>query len=175
LPQNHADRYVGHALNTVLGGSMSSRLFQNVRERRGLAYSVFSSMSAYQDAGALSIYAGCANDAVSELIDVVLAEIRRMRKEPIAADELRRAKDHLKGSLMLNLESTSSRMSHHARQEIYRDYEDSLDEMLESIERVTVDDVHQLAGRLFARDGLSATVLGNVNGLQLTREQLRID
>ena len=175
LPQNHADRYIGHALNTVLGGSMSSRLFQNVRERRGLAYSVFSSMSAYQDAGALSIYAGCANDAVSELIDVVLAEIRRMRKEPITADELRRAKDHLKGSLMLNLESTSSRMSHHARQEIYRDYEDSLDEMLESIERVTADDVHQLAGRLFARDGLSATVLGNVNGLQLTREQLRID
>ena len=175
LPQNHADRYIGHALNTVLGGSMSSRLFQNVRERRGLAYSVFSSMSAYQDAGALSIYAGCANDAVSELIDVVLAEIRRMRKEPITADELRRAKDHLKGSLMLNLESTSSRMSHHARQEIYRDYEESLDEMLESIERVTADDVHQLAGRLFARDGLSATVLGNVNGLQLTREQLRID
>ena len=175
LPQNHADRYIGHALNTVLGGSMSSRLFQNVRERRGLAYSVFSSMSAYQDAGALSIYAGCANDAVSELIDVVLAEIRRMRKETITADELRRAKDHLKGSLMLNLESTSSRMSHHARQEIYRDYEDSLDEMLESIERVTADDVHQLAGRLFARDGLSATVLGNVNGLQLTREQLRID
>ncbi len=175
LPQNHADRYVGHALNTVLGGSMSSRLFQNVRERRGLAYSVFSSMSAYQDAGALSIYAGCGNEVVSELVDVVVAEIRRMRNEPIPADELRRAKDHLKGSLMLNLESTSSRMSHHARQEIYRDREDSLDEMLESIERVTAEDVRRLAGELFARDGLSATVLGNVNGLQLTREQLRID
>jgi predicted Zn-dependent peptidase len=175
LPQNHADRYVGHALNTVLGGSMSSRLFQNVRERRGLAYSVFSSMSAYQDAGALSIYAGCGNEVVSELIGVVVAEIRRMRNEPIPDDELRRAKDHLKGSLMLNLESTSSRMSHHARQEIYRDREDSLDEMLESIERVTADDVQRLAGELFARDGLSATVLGSVNGLQLTREQLRID
>jgi predicted Zn-dependent peptidase len=175
LPQNHADRYVGYALNTVLGGSMSSRLFQNVRERRGLAYSVFSSMSAYQDAGALSIYAGCGNDVVEELVEVVVAEIRRMRNEPIPADELRRAKDHLKGSLMLNLESTSSRMSHHARQEIYRDREDSLDEMLESIERVTADEVLRLAGELFARDGLSVTVLGGVNGLQLTREQLRID
>jgi predicted Zn-dependent peptidase len=175
LPQNHPDRYVGYALNTVLGGSMSSRLFQNVRERRGLAYSVFSSMSAYQDAGALSIYAGCGNDVVSELVDVVVGEIRRMRNEPIPADELRRAKDHLKGSLMLNLESTSSRMSHHARQEIYRDREDSLDEMLESIERVTVDDVQRLASDLFARDGLSVTVLGSVNGLQLNREQLRID
>ena len=175
LPQNHADRYVGHALNTVLGGSMSSRLFQNVRERRGLAYSVFSSMSAYQDAGALSIYAGCGNEVVSELVEVVVGEIRRMRNEPIPADELRRAKDHLKGSLMLNLESTSSRMSHHARLEIYRDREDSLDEMLESIERVTVDDVHRLTGELFTRDGLSVTVLGSVNGLQLTREQLRLD
>ena len=123
----------------------------------------------------LSIYAGCGNEVVSELVDVVVAEIRRMRNEPIPADELRRAKDHLKGSLMLNLESTSSRMSHHARQEIYRDREDSLDEMLESIERVTAEDVRRLAGELFARDGLSATVLGNVNGLQLTREQLRID
>ena len=175
LPQNHADRYVGHALNTVLGGSMSSRLFQNVRERRGLAYSVFSSMSAYQDAGALSIYAGCGNDVVEELVEVVVAEIRRLRNEPMPADELRRAKDHLKGSLMLNLESTSSRMSHHARQEIYRDRADSLDEMLESIEGVAADDVHRLAAALFARDGLSVTVLGGVNGLQLTREQLRID
>jgi predicted Zn-dependent peptidase len=175
LPQNHPDRYAGYALNTVLGGSMSSRLFQNVREKRGLAYAVFSSMSAYQDAGALSIYAGCGNDAVGELIDVVVAEIRRLKHQPLGADELRRAKDHLKGSLMLNLESTSSRMSHHARQEIYRDRADTLDDMLAAIERVSVDDVQRLAGQFFDGDALGATVLGNVNGLQLTREQLRID
>jgi predicted Zn-dependent peptidase len=175
LPQNHPDRYAGYALNTVLGGSMSSRLFQNVREKRGLAYAVFSSMSAYQDAGALSIYAGCGNDAVAELIDVVVAEIRRLKHEPLGADELRRAKDHLKGSLMLNLESTSSRMSHHARQEIYRDRADTLDDMLAAIERVSVEDVQRLAGQFFDGDALGATVLGNVNGLQLTREQLRID
>jgi predicted Zn-dependent peptidase len=175
LPQNHPDRYAAYALNTVLGGSMSSRLFQNVREKRGLAYAVFSSMSAYQDVGALSIYAGCGNDAVSELVDVVVAEIRRIKHEAVPADELRRAKDHLKGSLMLNLESTSSRMSHHARQEIYRDRADSLDDMLNAIEQVAVGEVQRLATEFFDRDALGVTVLGKVNGLQLTRDQLRVD
>jgi predicted Zn-dependent peptidase len=175
LPQNHPARYAAYALNTVLGGSMSSRLFQNVREKRGLAYAVFSSISAYQDVGSLSIYAGCGNETVGELVDVVIAELRRMRRDAVPPDELRRAKDHLKGSLMLNLESTSSRMSHHARQEIYRDRADTLDEMLAAIERVTADDIQRLAGLFFSGDSLGATVLGNVNGLQLTREQLRID
>jgi predicted Zn-dependent peptidase len=175
LPQNHPDRYAAYALNTVLGGSMSSRLFQNVREKRGLAYSVFSSLSAYQDVGALSVYAGCGNESVSELVDIVIAEIRRLTREPLPADELRRAKDHLKGSLMLNLESTSSRMSHHARQEIYRDRADTLDDLLAAIEEVTVDDVQRLASDFFVGNTLGLTVLGNVNGLQLTKERLRVD
>jgi predicted Zn-dependent peptidase len=175
LPQNHPDRYAAYALNTVLGGSMSSRLFQNVREKRGLAYAVFSSLSAYQDVGALSIYAGCGNGVVRELVDIVVAEIRRLTHDPVPGDELRRAKDHLKGSLMLNLESTSSRMSHHARQEIYRDRPDTLDEMLAEIERVTIDDVQRLATRFFGGQPLGVTVLGDVNGLQLTTEQLQVD
>jgi predicted Zn-dependent peptidase len=174
LPQNHPDRYVSYALNTVLGGSMSSRLFQNVRERRGLAYSVYSGLTAYQDAGAISIYAGCANDAVSELIDVVVAELRQVKETPVSDAELRRAKDHLKGSLMLNLESTSSRMSHLARQEIYRDRTDSLDEMLAAIERVSVEEVQRLAVEFFADGALGATVLGDVDGLQVTSEQLAL-
>jgi predicted Zn-dependent peptidase len=175
LPQNHPDRFAAYALNTVLGGSMSSRLFQNVREKRGLAYSVFSSLSAYQDVGSLGIYAGCGNEVVSELVDVVIHEIRRVTHEPVPAEELRRAKDHLKGSLMLNLESTSSRMSHHARQEIYRDRADSLDEMLAQIESVSIDDVQRLATAFFSGNDLAVTVLGAVNGLQLTKEQLRVD
>jgi predicted Zn-dependent peptidase len=174
LPQNHPDRYGAYALNTVLGGSMSSRLFQTVREKRGLAYSVFSSLSAYQDVGALSIYAGCGNDSVGELVDIVIAEIRRLTREAVPADELRRAKDHLKGSLMLNLESTSSRMSHHARQEIYRDRADTLDDMLAAIEQVSVDDVQRLASEFFVNQPLGLTVLGDVDGLQITQEQLRI-
>ena len=174
LPQNHPDRYGAYALNTVLGGSMSSRLFQNVREKRGLAYAVFSGLSAYQDSGAFSIYAGCANEAVRELIDVVVAEIRQLKREPLGAGELRRAKDHLKGSLMLNLESTSSRMSHLARQEIYRDRTDTLDEMLAAIERVTVEDVSRLAADFFRSDSLGVTVLGNVNGFVVEKEQLAL-
>jgi predicted Zn-dependent peptidase len=170
--QDHEDRYASYVLNTVLGGSMSSRLFQNVREKRGLAYAVFSGLSAYRDTGSMTIYAGCANDAVGELIDVVIAELRRLKDEPLSDAELQRAKDHLKGSLMLNLESTSSRMSHLARQEIYFDRQFSLDETLDGIDRVSRDDVQRVARDLFAADGLAATVLGAVNGLQISRDRL---
>jgi predicted Zn-dependent peptidase len=174
LSYGDADRYAAFALNTMLGGSMSSRLFQNVRERRGLAYSVFSSLSAYRDAGALTVYAGCANESVQELVDVVVQELRRMRDEPLAAGELRRAKDHLKGSLMLGLESTSSRMSHLARQAIYDDAEESLDAMLDAIERVTEQDVARLGQRVLAPGTLGLTVLGGVNGLTFAAEQLTL-
>ena len=138
-PQNHDDRYVSYILNTVLGGSMSSRLFQNVREKRGLAYAVFSGLSAYRDAGNLTIYAGCANEAVGEVIDLCVEELRAMKQTPVPDAELRRAKDHLKGSLMLSLENTASRMSHLARQEIYFDRHFGLDETLAGVERVTAD------------------------------------
>jgi predicted Zn-dependent peptidase len=172
--QDHADRYSSYVLNTVLGGSMSSRLFQNVREKRGLAYAVFSGLSAYRDAGSMTIYAGCANDAVGELIDVVIKELRRLKDEPLPQSELQRAKDHLKGSLMLNLESTSSRMSHLARQEIYFDRQFGLDETLEGVERVSLDDVQRVARDLFADGALAATVLGAVNGLRIPPERLSL-
>jgi predicted Zn-dependent peptidase len=170
-PQNHDDRYASYVLNTVLGGSMSSRLFQNVRERRGLAYAVFSGLAAYHDAGAMTIYAGCANDAVDELIDVVVDEVRGM-KDDLPDAELRRAKDHLKGSLMLSLESTSSRMSNLARQEIYFDRQFSLDETLDGIEQVTTEHVRRVANDLFRTGALGATVLGQVNGLKVRSERL---
>jgi predicted Zn-dependent peptidase len=172
--QDHSDRYTSYVLNTILGGSMSSRLFQNVREKRGLAYAVFSGLSAYRDTGSMTIYAGCANDAVSELIDVVVAELRRMKDEVMPAAELQRAKDHLKGSLMLNLESTSSRMSHLARQEIYFDRQFGLDETLEGVERVSVEDIQRVARDLFADGALAATVLGAVNGLEIPQERLAL-
>jgi predicted Zn-dependent peptidase len=173
-PQNHDDRYSSYVLNTMLGGSMSSRLFQNIREKRGLAYSVFSGLSAYRDAGNLTIYAGCANDAVSEVIDLMIAELRQIKVSPTGDSELRRAKDHLKGSLMLSLENTASRMSHLARQEIYFDRQFGLDETLQGIERVTPADVQRVATDLFQNGALAATVLGNVNGLQIARERLDV-
>ena len=173
-PQDHADRYATYVLNTLLGGSMSSRLFQNIREKRGLAYAVFSGLSAYRDAGSFTIYAGCANDAVGEVVDLVVEELRTIRRDPVPDAELRRAKDHLKGSLMLSLENTASRMSHIARQEIYFDRQFGLDETLEGVEKVTADDLQRVATDLFRNGALSATVLGNVNGLQIPRERLEL-
>jgi len=159
-PQNHDDRYVSYIMNTVLGGSMSSRLFQNVREKRGLAYAVFSGLSAYRDAGNITIYAGCSNEAVGEVIDLCVEELRGMKRGPVPEAELRRAKDHLKGSLMLSLENTASRMSHLARQEIYFDRHFGLDETLNGVELVTDVDVQRVAEDLFSNGSLAATVLG---------------
>jgi predicted Zn-dependent peptidase len=159
-PQSHDDRYVSYILNTVLGGSMSSRLFQNIRERRGLAYSVFSGLSAYRDAGNITIYAGCANEAVGEVIDLCVEELKSIKREPVQASELRRAKDHLKGSLMLSLENTASRMSHLARQEIYFDRHFGLDETLAGVEAVTSEDILRVATDLFSNGSLAATVVG---------------
>ncbi len=171
-PQDHADRYVSYVLNTVLGGSMSSRLFQNVREKRGLAYSVFSGLAAYRDAGALTVYAGCSPAAVGEVIDLVVEELRALKRVPLGEAELRRAKDHLKGNLMLSLENTSSRMSHLARQEIYFGQQFGLDETLEGVERVGAEDVQRVAADLFADGALGATVLGPVDGVELSRTRL---
>jgi predicted Zn-dependent peptidase len=150
---------------------MSSRLFQNVREKRGLAYAVFSGLSAYRDAGNLTIYAGCANEAVGQVVDLCVEELRGMKREPVAETELRRAKDHLKGSLMLSLENTASRMSHLARQEIYFDRVFGLDETLSGVERVTAEDVRRVAVDLFSDGSLAATVLGP-SVPELTRARL---
>jgi predicted Zn-dependent peptidase len=170
-PQNHEDRYVSYILNTVLGGSMSSRLFQNVRERRGLAYAVFSGLSAYRDAGNITIYAGCANEAVREVVELCVAELRALKQSPVPDAELRRAKDHLKGSLMLSLENTASRMSHVARQEIYFERHFGLDETLAGVERVTAADLMRVAQDLFANGSLAATVVGP-SPHEFTRAQL---
>jgi predicted Zn-dependent peptidase len=174
-PQSHDDRYASYILNTLVGGSMSSRLFQNVREKRGLAYAVFSGLSAYRDAGSFTVYAGCSNEAVGEVIDLVVDELRGVKTSPVPAAELQRSKDHLKGSLMLSLENTASRMSHLARQEIYFDRQFGLDDTLAGIERVTADDVQRVAVDLFTNGSMSATVLGNVNGLLIPIERLNLD
>jgi len=174
-PQNHDDRYSTYVLNTLLGGSMSSRLFQNVREKRGLAYAVGSSLNAYRDAGSFTVYAGCANEAVSEVVDLVVQELRGVRQMAVPEAELRRTKDHLKGSLMLNLESTSNRMSQLARQEMYFERHFGLDETLAGVERVTAVDVQRVAEDLFRNGALAATVLGSVNGLEISPERLNLE
>jgi predicted Zn-dependent peptidase len=172
-PQSHRDRYGTYILNTVLGGSMSSRLFQNVREKRGLVYSISSGVTAYSDAGSFTVYAGTSLDAVGEVIRLTVEELKRLKGEPIPADELRRAKDHLKGSLMLSLENTGSRMSYLARQEIYFGRTFGLDETLAEIEGVASGDVQRIANDLFRGD-LAMSLLGNLKGYRPRASQLRI-
>ncbi len=162
--QAHTDRYILYVLNTILGGSMSSRLFQHIREERGLAYAVMSNITSYSDAGMLTVYAGCANDKVDEVVDLTLAELRTLRDNNVSHEELKRAKEHLKGSLMLSLESTSSRMSHLARHELYFGRHFTLDETLASIEQVSVESVRRVAQELILNDGLVATVVGPAGG-----------
>ena len=173
-PQAHVHRYICYVLNIVLGGTMSSRLFQNIREKRGLAYAVSSGFVSYRDGGALTIYAGCDADSVVEVVDLIMAELQQLRDAPITSAELVRAKDHLKGSLVLSLESTSSRMSHLARQEMYYGRQFTLDETLQAVEQVTVDDVHRVAKELLVPGTVAATVLGPVDGLALSEQQLAL-
>ena len=172
LPIAHERRFGIAVLNNMLGGGMSSRLFQNIREKRGLAYAVFSEITPYSDAGMLTVYAGTAKETVGQVLDLTIAEFRSMKESPVTDEELRRAKNHLKGSLMLSLESTSSRMSNLARQELYFGKFYSLDQILASIEAVTGEDVQSLAQEFFRPEQISATVLGPVNGLALDRSRL---
>ena len=173
-PQRHDDRYVCYLLNIVLGGSMSSRLFQNIRERRGLAYAVNSGLVSYHDGGMLSVYAGCDAHAVREVVDLVVAELRDLRDNLIAEEELRRAQDHLKGSLVLSLESSASRMSHMARQQMYFGRQFTLEDTLRGVAAVTREDVRRVARDLLPPGSLSATVLGPVNGIELGDDQLAL-
>ncbi len=172
FPLAHERRYAASLMNVILGGGMSSRLFQSIRERQGLAYAIESDLSPYTDSGVLSVYAGTSRESAVKLIRSVCEEFRKVRGDGVSAEELRRAKDHLKGSMMLSLESTSSRMANLARQTMYLDRFISLDEMLASIERVTREEVHTIARDFFDPDRITLTVLGSLHGFQATRDLL---
>ena len=159
-PQSHEDRYATYVLNTVLGGSMSSRLFQNIREKRGLAYAVSSNLTSYRDAGVLTVYVGCDGSAVTQVVDLVVEELRGLTRTPVPGEELQRAKDHLKGSCVLGLESTTSRMSQLAQCEMYFGRQVPLSETLAGIDRVAADDLQRVATDLFREGALAATVVG---------------
>lgn len=169
---SHEDRYVCYLLNTILGGGMSSRLFQNIREKQGLVYAIFSGLNSYRDTGCLSVYAGTSLETTEKVVDMIVQELRNLKRQPVDCEELRRAKDYLKGSLMLGLESTSSRMSNLARQEMYFGKNVSLDEVISNIESVTTEQVQHLANTFFDTRLIALTVLGNLEGLKVTREQL---
>lgn len=163
IPLGHKDRYAAHALNAVLGGSVSSRLFQEVREKRGLAYSIYSYLSSFSDSGTLTVYAATRPREAPRVLDLVCKEIRRLRTKGLERKELERAKNQMKGSLMLSLESTHSRMSKLAKDELYEGRHVSLDEMMAEIDRVSPAQVHRLSRELLEVDGLAVTALGPVS------------
>ena len=165
-------RYASYILNTLLGGGMSSRLFQNIRENQGLAYAIYSELNPYRDTGCLSVYAGTSVQWAPKVVEMIVAEFGDLKRDTIGEEELRRSKDQLKGSLMLSLESSVARMSNLARQEMYFDRFFSLDEIIEKIEAVTVEELLNLSRNLFQPQQIAVTVLGNLDGLKISRDLL---
>jgi predicted Zn-dependent peptidase len=161
LPQAHPQRYVGYVLNTLLGGGMSSRLFQEIREKRGKAYSVYSFSSAYRDVGYFGVYAGTSVESTEEVVELIMKELKNMADGKISEDELRRTQGQLVGSMILGLESTDSWMSHIARNEIYYGRPISTDDISQGIRAVTRTDVVELARQLFRSGALTVSLLGD--------------
>jgi predicted Zn-dependent peptidase len=173
-PENFRDRYPLFVLNALLGGTMSSRLFQKVREERGLAYSVYSTVNAFLDSGLMMIYAATSPARGREVVRLVLGELRDLRDNGPTKAELEVAKEHLKGSIMLSLESTASRMSNLARQEMYYGRQFSLAEVLDGVERVTPPSVHRVGRNLFHDGTVTLAAVGRMDHAKLGREALRI-
>lgn len=172
IPLAHPDRYACYVLNTVLGGGISSRLFQSIRERQGLAYAVGSELIMYRDAGILAVYGATSAQSAVKMVRSIARELREISTSLIPAEELRRAKDHLKGSFMLGLESTSSRMSNLARQELFFGRHVSMDEMLERIEEVNAETVRAMAEKFFDPKKTAVAMLGPLKGVKITRRDL---
>ncbi len=162
LAAGHKDRYAAHALNGVLGGSVSSRLFQEVREKRGLVYSIYSYLSTYSDGGMITVYAGTRPKEVQRVVEVVCRELKKLRRHGVDAKDLARVKNQMKGSLMLGLESSHSRMSKLAKDELTQGCHVSLEQMTAEIDRVTIDQIYRVAQDLFDQHRLSITALGPI-------------
>ncbi|MFQ5354123.1 MAG: M16 family metallopeptidase, partial [Thermodesulfobacteriota bacterium] len=157
--QAHPHRFRLYLLNTILGSGMSSRLFQKIREKRGLVYSVYSYLNLYSDAGALVVYAGTTADNFRQVIDLVSKEFSAIAKN-ITADELREAKSHLKGSLLLGLEASDSRMARLAKDELYFGESVPIKKMIRSIDRVRVDDVREAAAMYLRPEKMTLAAIG---------------
>ena len=174
LPMSDRRRFAVSVLNNVLGGGMSSRLFQNIRERQGLAYAIFSELNAYKDAGMLSVYAGTSLDTAPKVVECVMQEFRRLRDDLLTPEELRRSMDHLKGSTLLALESTGQRMNSLARYHLYFNRHFTPEDLIAMLESVTPEEVRDVARAFFQPERIAASVVGNLDGFQLTRSQLAV-
>ena len=171
-PITDENRYATLILNTALGGGMSSRLFQTIREERGMAYSVYSDLSPYRDTGTLCIYAGTSAGKAIETIELILAEFRNLKDFEMGQEELTRAKDQLKGNILMGLESSNSRMANLARQEIYFGQFFTVEEIIARIDTVDAAQVQRMAQQLFDPERIAVTLLGRLDGIKLNRNKL---
>jgi predicted Zn-dependent peptidase len=171
-PVNDPRRYAVYLLNTMLGGGMSSRLFQTIREDQGLAYAIYSEMNPFRDTGSLCVYAGTSVDKTRKVLQLTLQELRRLKEETVSDVELKRAKDQVKSNMVIGLESSGSRMANLARQQMYFGRFFGVDEMMEEIEAVTTADVQELAQELFQPETMALTLLGNLGSMKIERGDL---
>ena len=168
------DRYAASMLGTVIGGGTSSRLWQAIREERGLAYSIGAGGNTFTDIGMFTIYAGTSPAHLDQVVDLSLSELRRAVREPVSADELELAKEQAVASVLLSLESSSSRVGALARQEIIHGRRFSPEEIIRRIEAVTADDAQRVAEACFTTPTLALGALGNLNGFSADRARLEI-
>jgi predicted Zn-dependent peptidase len=162
IPLGHPERYAANTLNALLGGGVSSRLFQEVREKRGLAYTVYSHLSSFSDGGMLTVYAATGSAEAQSVVKVIRSEINKLRKKGVASQELERTKTQMKGTLMLGLEGTYGRMNKLAKDEICQGRSVSLEEMLSEIDKVSVKEIHRLSQELLDMDSMAITALGPI-------------
>jgi predicted Zn-dependent peptidase len=172
LAQDDNNIYVLNVLNNVLGGGLSSRLFQEIREERGLAYSVYSYQTAYRDSGLFTVYAGTSPDNLAAVLSLIIKEILRLASEGISEEELKRSKQQLKGNLLLSLENVNNRMMRLGKTEISFDRVITIEEILNKVADVDLDAVKSLAKQLFVLDNLSFASLGPVTQKDLSLKDL---
>lgn len=172
LPQDHEQRYEAYIMNTILGGGMSSRLFQEVREKKGLAYSIYSYLASHSDSGSLAVYAGTSHERLVELIDITMREFKRLKKKAITRIELDSAKEQLKGNILLSMESSDNRMSKLAKNEIYYGRYQSIQELMEGFDRVTAKSLQDLSQQIFDDRYLTLVLMGKPGGVSFPIERL---
>jgi predicted Zn-dependent peptidase len=175
LNYNHSLRFASYILNTILGGGMSSRLFQEIRENRGLAYSVYSYLPAYIDSGLFVVYAGTSQSSFQEVIELILKEFSRLKGDPFRNGELETAKEQLKGNLLLSLESSDNLMTRLAKNEIYFDSYLPVEKILKGIDEVKEEKVRSLAADIFDERFFCLTILGPMEGNQLDKTLLKLN
>ena len=171
-PITDENRYVTLILNTVLGGGMSSRLFQTIREERGMAYSIYSDLSPFRDTGTLCVFAGTSAGKALEVVELILEEFRKLKQEPLSEEELTRAINQVKGNILLGLESSNARMANLAHQEMYFHEFITMDEIITRVSAVQAAQVQAMAQRLFDSKQIAVTLLGRLDGVKLGRGRL---